>query len=147
MIRLEEISKENWVECARLSLAPEQEGFVAPAVYSIAESKFLPIHRLRAIYTGDVLVGMLCFCHEDDPVDDFELYWLFRLLIDKDHQGKGYGTAAIRELLEEVKALGGKRLRTMHKPVNEIARKVYVGLGFREIGVLDDGDILYELEL
>lgn len=146
-VLLAPIDKNNWLACARLSLHPDEESHVAPAVYSIAQSKFERIHQLRAIYHEDTVVGMLCFCHEDEPEDDFELYWLFRLLVDKEHQNKGHGSAAIRLLMDEVLALGGKRLRTMHRPGNDRARKLYQKLGFKETGTLDDGDIFYEVNL
>ncbi|MAS95411.1 MAG: spermidine acetyltransferase [Verrucomicrobiales bacterium] len=146
-VHLTPIDKANWLACARLSLPPEEEKFVAPAVYTIAQSKFEEIHQLRAIYHEGTVVGMLAFCHEDEPEENLELYWLFRILIDKDHQDKGYGTAAIKLLTDEVRSLGGKHLRTMHRPENERARRVYQNLEFKEIGNLDDGDILYELQI
>ncbi len=147
MVQLRAVDRENWRDCAKLELHPAQEGFLAPNVYTIAQSKFETIHRPRAIYEGDTLVGMLCFCHEDEPEDDLELYWLFRFMIDKRYQNRGLGIAALEALLEEVRTLGGKRLRTMHHPKNDGAARVYQKFGFTKIGTLDDGDILYEMEV
>lgn len=147
LIELRDVTRENWVACAKLSLKSEQEGLVAANVYTIAQSKFEPHHRIRAIYHDDTPVGLLAYCHEDEPVDDFELYWLFRLMIDREHQGQGYGTEAVRLVIEEVTQLGAKRLRTMHRPTNQAAPAIYRKLGFQEIGSLDDGDTLLELNL
>ena len=145
MIHLEEVDRKNWVACAELELESEQEKFLASNVYTIAQRQFEPIHRLRAIYDGETLVGLLAFCHEDEP-EDLELFWLFRFMIDRNHQNRGHGTAALRLLTEEVRQLGGKRLRTMHHPDNHVAKRTYKNFGFKEIGFLDN-EPLYELPL
>ncbi len=40
-------------------------------------------------------------------------------------QGQGYGTKALKLVIEEIKKLGAKRIQTMHKPKNKIAGKLY----------------------
>jgi len=146
MINLRPVDKNNWVACVKLSLLPEQEGNLAPNVYTIAESKFNAHYQLRAIYKDDEVVGFLAYCYEDDPIDT-ELYWLFRFMLDKNNQGKGFASLALDLVVEEVISLEGKRLRTMCKPTNTVAEKVYQGFGFEQIGILDDGDILFEIQL
>ncbi|ABU73167.1 GNAT family N-acetyltransferase [Vibrio campbellii] len=96
--------------------------------------------------TKETVIGLLAFCHEDEPLD-YSIYWLFRFMIDKDHQNKGYGKQVLSLLVEEVKQLGGKTLFTMHKPSNQQAGKLYRAFGFQEDGILDDGDISLRLEL
>ncbi|WP_062263317.1 GNAT family N-acetyltransferase [Endozoicomonas arenosclerae] len=146
MVELREVTKDNYLDCLRLRLLPEQEGFLAPNGDTIAQSKFESHHRVRAIYNNNKVVGLLSYCHEDEP-EDLELYWLFRFMVDKSCQGQGIGSNALKQLLEEVKALGGKQLRTMHKPSNLEASKVYKNFGFTEIGELDDGDTLLEINI
>lgn len=147
MITLRPVDRENWVACSRLSLGEEQEGLVASNMATIAQSKFEPHFQLRAIYKEEVLVGMLAFCHEDDPLD-LELYWLFRLMVDVTHQGKGIGLAAARLAIEEIRSLGATRIRTMHKPGNTTASSLYENLGFEFTGeTFDDGDFVRELTL
>jgi len=113
-------------------------------VASIAESKFEPHFRPRVIYADGEVVGFLMYCVETDPPDP-ELYWLFRLTIDVQHQGQGYGTTAIKLVMTEMKTLGDKRIRTMHRPENQVAGELYRSLGFQKIGMLEDGDV--ELEI
>lgn len=144
MVKLNPVNEKNWRACSNLTLPADQRDFVAPNVYTIAESKFNPHYHLRAIYAGDELVGMLAFCHEDDP-EDLELYWLFRLLIAPGNQGRGYATEAIQLAVHEMKDLGATRIRTMHKPSNSVAARLYKKLGFLDIGVHEDGDALLEL--
>ncbi len=146
MINLKPVNKNNWKACVKLSLYPNQKGNLASNSNTIAESKFETHHHVRAIYKDDEVIGMLSYCFEDEPIDK-ELYWLFRFMFDKNHQGKGYAPQAIDLVAKEVKSIGGKRLRTMCKPTNTVAAKVYQGFGFKQIGKLDDGDILFEMIL
>ena len=146
MINLKPVTKNNWKACVKLSLQPEQQGNLAPNAYTIAESKFETHHHVRAIYKDDEVIGMLSYCYEDDPIDT-ELYWLFRFMLDKEHQGKSYAVKVLELVQKEVFSHGGKRLRTMCKPTNMVAAKVYQGFGFKQIGKLDDGDILFEMSL
>ena len=145
-IELRKVTKENWIDCINLSLYPEQENNLASNVASIAESKFEPNNQLRAIYKQEKIIGFLAFCEEDDPPDP-ELYWIFRFMIDKNFQGQGYGTKALKLVIKEIKSLGAKRIYTMHKPQNKIAGKLYQKLGFSYIGSLDDGDLLMEMNI
>ncbi|MEM7758650.1 MAG: GNAT family N-acetyltransferase [Cyanobacteria bacterium P01_A01_bin.40] len=145
-IKLRAVTIENWIDCIRLSLHPEQESYVASNVESIAESKFELNNQLRAIYKDNKAIGFLAFCVEDDP-PDAELYWLFRFMIDKNFQGRGYGARALQLVIEEIKTLGAKRIHTMHKPQNKIAGRLYQKSGFSYIGSLDDGDLLMEMTI
>lgn len=123
-----------------------QLGYVASNVATIAESKYEQHYQLRAIYSDKQLVGMLAYCHETDP-EDVELYWIFRLMVDKDHQRNGIATCAMKLAMLEIGQLGGKRIRTMHKPENTAASALYSKLEFHVIGSLDDGDTLLEHNL
>ncbi|MCB1090143.1 MAG: GNAT family N-acetyltransferase [Verrucomicrobiae bacterium] len=147
MITLRPVDRENWVACADLALGDGQEGLVASNLATIAQSKFEPHFRLRAIYDDESLVGMLAYCPEDEP-ENLELFWLFRLMIDVSHQGKGFGAAAVTLAIDEMWRLGARRIRTMHKPGNAIASSLYEILGFEPTGErLEDGDIVRELNL
>ena len=143
MVTLQNVTAQNWRDCIRLKIHEDQVQFVASNVATIAESKFNPHFHLRAIYADQQLVGMLAFCHENDP-EDLELFWIFRLMIDVAQQRNGFGLEAMRLAIEEIQMLGGKRVRTMHKPENTAAATLYAKLSFCEVGRLDDGDRLLE---
>ncbi len=145
-IKLQEVTKDNWIDCINLSLYSEQKDYLASNVDSIAESKFHPNNQLRAIYLKEKMIGFLAFCVEDDPPNP-ELYWIFRFMIDKHFQGQGYGTKALKLVIEEIKKLGAKRIQTMHKPKNKIAGQLYQTIGFSYIGNLDGGDLLMEMKI
>ena len=144
MIQLRDLNRDNWRACAGLALPAEQEKLVAPNVWSIAEAGFEPQYRPRVICLDETIIGFLMYCAETDPQDP-TLFWLFRFMLAPGFQGRGHGAEALRLALEEMKAAGATRVRTMHKPGNVAASRLYRRLGFREIGTLDDGDI--ELEI
>ncbi|MEY4520737.1 MAG: hypothetical protein RLZZ499_3337 [Cyanobacteriota bacterium] len=145
-ISLSEVTKDNWINCIYLSLHPEQEGNLASNVATIAESKFEPNNQLRAIYKNDQIIGMLAYCIEDEPINP-EVYWIFRFMIDKDFQGKGYGTKALNLVMTEIAQLGAKKIYTSHKPKNKIASNLYKKVGFVYIGERDSGNLLMEKEI
>ena len=53
----------------------------------------------------------------------------------------------LKEVIDEIKQLGAKRIYTMHKPKNKRAGKLYLKAGFSYIGNLDDGDLLMEMQI
>lgn len=147
MINLKNLNRENWILCAKLSLDEYQKDYVAPNVYSIAESKVEEHYCPRVICSNDRVIGFLMYCVEVDPPDE-TLFWLFRFMICKDHQAKGYGTKALQMAIDEIAAKGAKRIRTMYKSSNNIAGKLYKKMGFIETGEYDEcGDIILELNI
>jgi diamine N-acetyltransferase len=147
LISLKDLDRENWIRCARLSLDESQKDYVAPNVYSIAESKVEEHYCPRVICFNDEVVGFLMYCVEIDPPDE-TLFWLFRFMIDKNSQAKGYGTKVLQIAIDEMAAKGAKRIRTMYKSSNYVTGKLYKKMGFRETGEYDEcGDIILELNI
>ena len=146
MIELRDLTRANWRACAALELPVSQQGLVAPNVFSIAELHFEPHYVPRVICLEEQVVGFLMYCPETEPPDP-TLYWLFRLMVAPAWQGKGYGMAAIRLAVAEIRARGATRIRTMHRPSNVRASHLYVKAGFTEMGLRDDGDMELEMRL
>jgi diamine N-acetyltransferase len=145
-VSLTPVDKNNWYKCASLELPPNQSKHLATNVLTIAESKFETHYVLRAILNNGKVVGMLTYCQEIDAPRP-ELYWLFRIMVDHEEQGKGIGRKAIELACKEMDLLGAKIIQTMHKPDNKVASSLYLSLGFHVIGKLDDGDVLLEKRL
>jgi diamine N-acetyltransferase len=146
-IALRPLDKENWLACAQLELPEAQKGFVASNVYSIAESKFELHYCPRAICLNDTIVGFLMYCEDDEPDDEQRAFCIFRMMIAAPYQGQGIGREAIRLAMAEIRAAGGEVVRTMYKPTNEVAGRLYRQLGFHADGLLDDGDVKLSMDL
>jgi CubicO group peptidase (beta-lactamase class C family)/RimJ/RimL family protein N-acetyltransferase len=122
----------------------EDQPFVAPNDYSLKEAeetneKYPGVARPFGIYADDRLVGftMFAFAPEEEPDDR---YWLWRFMIDKNEQDKGYGQAALREIIRYFKDNGADRLYLSTEPENERGLHIYHKAGFRETGVIDDDE-------
>lgn len=142
-ITLREITKENWVECIKLKLAPEQAGLVAPNVDSIAESKFEPHYVPRAIYREEKVVGFLMYCSEIET-EEKDLYWLFRFMVDVEYQNQGIGKAALELALNEISKNNCRKINILYSPKNFVAAKLYASFGFQQVGTAEDGDIIVQ---
>jgi diamine N-acetyltransferase len=66
-------------------------------------------------------------------------YWIGGLIIDRRYQRRGYGRAAVLELLERA-ALAGHREAASYDPQNRGARSLYTNLGFVATGEFEDGE-------
>jgi diamine N-acetyltransferase len=146
-VRLEHVTARNWLAVARLKLAPEQKNLVASNLYSIAQSKFDPHTHARAVYAGKKPVGFLMYDVWETKEKAREAS-IYRFMIDRKHQGKGYGRAALVRALDEIRATPGiKKVSIGYLPDNPVARPFYASFGFVEVGTDEDGEINAELNL
>ena len=146
MIRLLEVNEENFEEVIGLSLAPSQEKFVASNVRSLAQCY---------IYREDGDVFPMAVVHEDRTVGflllekDFEegFYLVWRMMIDRKEQGKGFGEEVLREVLRQAKeAPGIDAVRADYVKGNEAMAHLLSKLGFVRIGE-EEREILNEYRL
>jgi diamine N-acetyltransferase len=99
LIQLREITRENFWDCIELSVNEDQNGFVTSNAVSIAQSKVQPECIPLAVYDDDLMVGFVMYCIDEDDGE----YWIYRMMIDKRYQSKGYGKKAMSKLLEIIK--------------------------------------------
>lgn len=75
---------------------------------SIAQSKFEPTLKPYAIYFKEIVVGFLMYNSVQEELDG---YWVYRIMVDKEFQGKGIGKAATKLMISEmVKLPNSKKL-------------------------------------
>lgn len=86
----------------------------------------------------------------ENPVIAHDSYCIWRLMIDRNHQGKGYGTQALRLALDDIRTLPCGPARTCflsYEPENTTAKKLYYRFGFRETGEMDGNEVVAALNL
>ncbi len=67
-------------------------------------------------------------------------YTLWKFLIDKQHQNKGYGREALRLGITYLKdRFGVKEIYVGVVPENEVAKHLYSSVGFKATGVAQNG--------
>ena len=143
-IRLAPVTEANRDLVASLELAPEQMDFVASNAESLDEARLDEDARPRVVMAGDRVVGFLMY---EAPQDDDEAR-IYRFMIDRASQGKGYGKAALREVLGEIRSLPHVRhVSICYEPDNDAARRLYRAAGFVEEGLDEDGEMIADLAL
>ena len=141
---LKEITKDTVREICNLSVLKEQSEFVAPNAVSIAEAYFSEHAWFRAIYHGKKPVGflMLEVCPEKPE------YFLWRFMIDSKYQRLGYGSKAIKLLIEHVKTMPDSSVLLTSVVQEEGGpENFYKNIGFVLTGEVDDGEAVMSLEL
>jgi len=100
-VMLREITGETLGAILKLDVSDEQKRFVASNAVSIAQAHFSEYAWFRAICADDVPVGfVMLYLDQDKP-----LYGIWRFMVDQEHQRKGYGSEAMRQVIEYVKSL------------------------------------------
>lgn len=127
MILFKDITKENFWECIELTVTKEQVDFVTSNAISIAQAKVQPECIPLAVYRNDIMIGFLMYCIDEDDSE----YWIYRLMIDKNYQSKGYGRKVLEKLLEIIKQdkSHNKIFLGVHKE-SICAVKIYEDSGF-----------------
>ncbi len=145
-VTFRDITKHNFEEVIDLEITDEQQGFVRDNLYSIAQSKAIPVLTPKAVYNErDELVGFVLYRGECDPNSDPD-GWLVRIMIDRHYQGRGYGRQAMEEIIRLVRDdMGCRAIGLSVEPKNHNARRLYESLGFKETGEAIRGQLILKL--
>ena len=164
MVHLEKIGHKNVWDIVDLKLFRSQKSFVADNMVSLVQAYSLWDTETKAfpfaIYNDDKPVGFLMIGYnEAAEYDTFDVeppkslinnYSLWRLMIDKRYQKRGYGREAVKLALDFIRTWPcGKAeyCSLSFEPENEVARKFYHSLGFVENGEMDGDEIVAVLKL
>ena len=142
VVELRPVSAANMDELMKLAVHPEQRGYVASNERSLAQAAYTPAGRPLGIYAQGTPVGFLLLydarLDAEEPAD--ELY-VWRLMIDAAHQGRGHAAAAMRWVLDEARRMGLSRVALSHVQGNTAAGAFYERLGFRYTGEVDGVEV------
>jgi diamine N-acetyltransferase len=156
-VTLREVTKENLHLVLRLKVKPEQERLVASNAVSIAQAHFWETAWFRAIYVDDTPIGFVMLndtsLSDKNEVKDDEMpggspYYLWRFMIDGEHQGRGYGRHAMELVIEHVRSRPHATGLTLHHEKAEgNAGEFYRKSGFEYTGNEHDGELEMRLTL
>ena len=151
-ITLEKITYKNYVKTIwGLKVTPKQKHFVASNVGSMAEAYVAITNGAVALPfaicrnkkpIGFLMIGYSCSDDEDWEDEDpafIEMvkksYCLWRFMIDKRYQRKGYGRKAMKLALDYIRTFPKGKAEycwLSYEPENEVAKKLYESFGFIE---------------
>lgn len=138
MIRLAEVTEENWLDIADLSVNDDQRRFVAPAIGILARGYVYRDcnARIYAIENDGTIVGAaLVREFADEPLG----YDLQQFMIDQRYQGNGYGSAALALILDELRKEGRyDHVEVCVKKDDTAAIRLYGKHGFADSGYIDE---------
>jgi SAM-dependent methyltransferase len=143
-VSLRRIDADNVLAVCGLDVAPTQQTHVARNALTVAEAAYDQNAWLRGIYAGDEPVGLLALVADTEKPD----YWLARLMIAGQHQGRGYGRDAMALLVQHVRELPEAReLQTSCVPDDDGPLEFYRSLGFEQTGDVHQGELVLRLTL
>lgn len=144
MVRLEEITKDNYLSALSLSITEKQSAYLRDNTYSLAQAYvFRDIARPFLILDDDDPIGFILM----DIDGEKENYHVWRFMIDKSFQRRGYGKQALLKAIDYMKSEGARVIKLSHETGNELPGKLYLECGFRYTGVIEDGEVLMELRV
>lgn len=144
-IRLVEITHDNADDVYRMRTHKSQERFVAPNAASFVDAMFPEevdgapvVPWLRAVEADGELVGFVMVA---DTTEHHPEPYLWRLLIDRLHQGRGIGGRVLGLVVNERAERGDKTLLTSWVPGKGSPAQFYLARGFEPTGAIVDGEI------
>lgn len=151
-MQLREITSANRSAVEALSVTDSQADYVSGVAESLKDAAQTPdaCPWFRAVYALDEPAGFVMISDGITVVNPEYLgpYVLWRLLIDKRFQGRGYGAAALRLVVDHVRTRPDARvLLTSAGQGLESPVPFYQRQGFRLTGLVHEGELVLELDL
>jgi diamine N-acetyltransferase len=152
MNKLELITLEKRArEFLDLDVREDQRGLVATVAQSYSDALFPPedpngppLVWIRGVLRNSQPAAFVMCADQTEQQKD---PWLWRLLVDKSHQGFGVGTFALTAVIERYRGLGMQRVLTAWHPGEGNAGDFYKKFGFVETGEKIDEETVAELKL
>ena len=166
-LHLEKITYLNWHDVEELRVTEEQKGYLDNNTGSLALAYVIREAGFHVIpfgnYFGDMPIGFVMIGYDiplDEEDDLNEKYWftrdsyfIWRFMIDRRWQGRGYGRQALALVLDFIRSGPCRKAKyawLCYAKDYEVARRMYAGFGFEEVPEAydeDDGEMPAVLKL
>ena len=136
MVHLEPVTIDNLDEVLSLTVHDSQKGFVSTTAESLAQAYVYKDTAFPfAVYDGREVVGFIMMGYYEAK----HYYTLWKLLIDRNHQHKGYGRKALELGIAFLKdRFHATEIYTGGSPGNLAAKSLYHSVGFQDTGVFEN---------
>jgi diamine N-acetyltransferase len=132
------VLREHVLPLIGLKVRPDQADLVSSNAKTLAEAAYETGSTVWGLWDQDVLVGLMAMIHPGEyPWDDYSFHqpgadrtaaYLWRLMVGAEFQGRGYGGAHVSDA-----------------PHSNLP--FYERFGFRNTGVIEDGELVIVLDL
>ena len=135
-----------------LEVNESQKKLVASVAHSFSDALFppadyengAPLPWIRGVLRNSKPAAFIMCA---DPTEQQKDPWLWRLLVDKSHQGCGIGKFAVESVLARYRELGCARVLVCWQPTEGNAGDFYKKIGFVETGEKIGEEIVAEFKL
>ena len=138
MIRLTDVTEDNWPEVASLTVKDSQRNYVAPAIGILARGYVYRDCNARVFVIendGAVVGTALVREFTDEPLG----YDLQQFMIGREYQRRGYGFLALQLILDELRKENHyDYVELCVKKEDTEAIRLYEKCGFRDSGYIDE---------
>lgn len=137
MVQLKPVTKENLDAVLALRVKENQKGFVSSTAESLAQAYvYAETAYPFAVCDYDEVVGFIMMGYYEAK----QYYTLWKLLIDRDRQGRGYGRKALEAGITFLRErFGAEEIYTGVLPENSAAKRLYRSAGFAGTGLFENG--------
>lgn len=137
MIHLKEITKDNIDDVLALRVREDQKSYVSTNAESLAQAYvYSETAWPFAVYDDETLVGFIMMGYYEAK----QYYTLWKFMIDRNYQGRGYGKKALELGLNFVREqFHPDTVYTGVAPGNYVAKGLYESVGFVDTGFREFG--------
>lgn len=138
MIRITDVTEENWLDVAGLSVKEEQKAFLAPAIGILARGYVYRNCNARVwvIENDEAVVGAALVREFDDEPLGYDLQ---QFMIDGRYQGRGFGSLALEAILDALRREAHyDHVEVCVKKADTAAIRLYEKHGFTDSGYVDE---------
>lgn len=147
-VQLVPVCADNRSACLLLKVGAEQEKNIASNEKSLQDALLYgEIARPFVIYADDIPIGFTMLAFDEMYGDPTDRYWLWRFMIDRRFQGKGYGRLALEQIIAYFRENGADHIKLSTKPENRNAISLYRKFGFQETGERNGEEAVFSLKL
>jgi diamine N-acetyltransferase len=137
-IVLRPVDAANWRAVADVAPHPDQARWVAPVTRYLCLCLYDGEWQPLAVSVDDEVVGFVMWGLDEEEGS----HYIGGLVVDAAHQGRGIGRATVVAVLRMFEGQGGYREAALtYAPDNDVARRLYAGLGFVETGEESEGEL------
>ena len=147
-LSLRNVTADNVGQACRITVAPEQQGFVSPVAESLAEAYTQPDTAWpRLIFRGNQAVGFVMAGFDSRSPLWFFRCGIWRLNVSAAAQRQGVGRFAAAAVFDEARSRGFARASVLWIRGDAGPEDFYLRLGFRPTGEIFDNQVIAAIDL